>query len=128
MADIVGFRHVTLDGYGAAAPGLNHLCRLVDGACGISGELRAGRCIDLRARRHHHLRPLRRETEAYRSPNAPAAASDEGHFVMQCHSHSLCGCYANVCSIVCRERGTRTGWINSSPSATIDRPNRSNAM
>jgi hypothetical protein len=43
VPDIVRLRHVTLDADGAAALGLDRPGRVVNGACGISAERRAGR-------------------------------------------------------------------------------------
>jgi len=85
VADIVRLCHVTLDGNGAAALGLNHACRVVNGARGIFGERRASRRINLRPGRHHDFGPVPCETQAYRPPNAAAAAGDKRHFVAQCH-------------------------------------------
>src|SRR5882672_8928250 len=90
MADVVYLRHVALDAQRRTALRLDHLRRVVDGASGVLGELRTGRCINLSAGCHHHRSPLPGETEAYGPSNATAAAGDQRHFVTQYHSHSLC--------------------------------------
>jgi hypothetical protein len=89
VADVFHLRHVALDAYRRAALRLNHLGRVVNGTSGVFGKLRTGRGINLGAGRHHHLRPLPGESEAYRPSNATATAGDNRHFVTQYHSSSF---------------------------------------